>query len=69
MSEPIFDNTGKQIAHRVGNVAISLDGKTSFDIDANGNLINQASGEIVAHLIPAGPYLPDGKPSPVQSVF
>lgn len=69
MSDPIFDNTGKQIAYRDGNVAVSLDGKTSYNIDTNGNLIDQASGEIVAHLIPAGAYLPDGKPSPGQSVF
>ncbi|MGM5048175.1 hypothetical protein AB8A20_04820 [Tardiphaga sp. 604_B6_N1_1] len=69
MSDPIFDNTGKQIAHRVGNEAVSLDGQTSYNIDSSGNLIDKETGKIIAHLIPAGAYLPNGQPSPGQSVF
>lgn len=68
MSDPIFDNEGKQIASRIKNEAISLDGKTRYSIDPNGNL-SDGAGKIVGHLIPTGKYLPDGRPSPGQSLF
>jgi hypothetical protein len=68
MSDPIFDNKGQQIARRVGNEAVSLDGKKKYSIDPNGNLLD-AGGKIVGHLIPAGEYLPDGRPAPAQSIF
>ena len=69
MSDPIFDNLGNQVAIRVGSEAISLDGEKSYSIDANGNLLDKKTGKIVGHLIPAGRYLSDGKPSPSQSLF
>ena len=68
MIEPILDNRGRQIASRVGSEAISLDGKTKYSIDPNGNLVDR-SGNVVGHLIPAGEYLPDGRPSPAQNLF
>jgi len=68
MSDPIFDNEGKQVASRVGNEVVSLDGKKKYSVDPNGNLLDKA-GAIVGHLIPSGKYLPDGRPSPAQSLF
>jgi hypothetical protein len=68
VSDPIFDNEGKQVASRIGNEAVGLDGKQKYSIDPNGNLLDQA-GAIVGHLIPTGEYLPDGRRSPAQSLF
>jgi hypothetical protein len=68
ISDPIFDNEGKQVARRIGNEAVSLDGKQKYSIDPNGNLLDQ-TGAIVGHLIPSGEYLPDGRRSPAQSLF
>jgi hypothetical protein len=69
VGDPIFDNHGKQIACRIGNEAVSLDGAKAYDIDPNGNLLDKLTGTIVGHLIPAGKYLPNGRPSPVQNLF
>lgn len=66
---PIFDNTGKQIAEWVGDEVISLDGKKRYSVDFNGNLRNKVTGELVGHLIPGGANLPDGRPSPSQTIF
>lgn len=68
MYAPIFDNTGKQVATRSGMKVTSIDGRKTYDVDHSGNLLNNA-GTIVGHLIPAGQYLPDGKPSPSESIF
>jgi hypothetical protein len=68
VSASIFDNEGKQAASRIGNEAVSLDGKQKYSIGPNGNLLDQA-GVIVGHLIPSGKYLPDGRRSPAQSLF
>jgi hypothetical protein len=69
MDGPIFDNQGKYVATRNGMEAISADGKKSYLIDVNGNLLDKTSNEIVGHLIPGGKYLPDGRPSPAQTIF
>jgi hypothetical protein len=69
MSDPIFDNNGKHIARRIGNEVVSPDGKKSYDVDRVGNLVDKKSGAIVAHLIPVGQCLPDGRPSPGQDIF
>jgi hypothetical protein len=65
----IYDNNGNHIARRTGNEAVSLDGKKSYAIDPNGNLLDKKTGAILGHLIPAGEYLPDGRPSPGQNLF
>jgi hypothetical protein len=49
--------------------ATSLDGQKTYSIDVNGNLLDKSTGKIVAHLIPGGAYLPNGKPAPGQTVF
>jgi hypothetical protein len=66
---PIYDNHGTHIANRVGNEVVSLDGKKSYLLDPTGNLLDKATGVIRGHLIPAGQYLPDGRPSPSQDLF
>ena len=68
MGDPIFNNKGKQVARRIGNEAVSLDGNRKYSIDPNGNLLDK-TGAIVGHLIPSGEYLPDGRPSPAQTLF
>jgi hypothetical protein len=69
MGDPIFDNEGRQIARRIGNEVVSLDGQKTYSVDPSGNLLDKQSGAIVGHLIPAGQYLPNGKPSPSQTLF
>lgn len=69
MSDPIFDNTGKQVAYRVGGEVRSRDGKTVYDLDPAGNLVDRTTGQVVGHLIPVGEYLPNGKPAPGQTLF
>jgi hypothetical protein len=69
MNEPIFDNEGRQVATRIGTEVVSLNGKRRYDVDPNGNLLDKLTHAIVGHLIPAGKYLPDGRPSPGQNLF
>ncbi len=69
MDGPIFDNEGRYVATRHGMEATSADGKKSYEIDVNGNLLEKSSKQIVGHLIPSGEYLPDGRAAPAQTIF
>jgi hypothetical protein len=69
MSDPIFDNDGKQIAYRFGSQVFDLNNKPKYDVDPTGNLLDLVTQEIVGHLIPVGRYLPNGERSPAQALF